>query len=60
MQKCGGGIHTRVQRDWRRGAQDRERVMDRVEDEASRIGMGEAVKSPVGYKYSIISIRKSC
>lgn len=34
--------------------------MDRERDEASRIGMGEAVKGPVGCKYPTVSIRKSC
>lgn len=60
MQKCGGGICTKVQQDWRRGAQDEARVLDGVGGEAGGISMGKAVKGPAECKHSIISMRKPC
>lgn len=35
-------------------------MLDAAGDEASWTGMLEDVKSPIGYKYSIISLGKSC
>ena len=46
MQKCRGGMCTRVQHDWRRGAQDEVRVLDRVGDKAGGTGVGGGCEGP--------------